>query len=213
MMSDIRELLPLYALGVLEADEAGVVERAIAGDPALAAELAAYQRTAEGMVAGMVPEISPSPEVRARLMASLGGGAFEKFSNRMASLFDVTVDRARELLGLIERSASWEHGAPGVELVHFDGGPAFAAADCGFIRMAPNAAFPLHSHAGEEVSLVIAGRLRDRRSGRTYNPGDEVVEAPGSEHDVVALDEGAMYAARAMNGIVIAGAPARPKKP
>lgn len=209
MMVDIRELLPLYALGVLEADEAQVVERAIASDPALAAELAAYQRTAEGMVA----PVAPSPEVHARLMASVGGGRFEKFSSRMASLFDVTVDRARELLALMERSSSWELSAPGIELVHFDGGPAAAAADCGLIRMAPNSAFPLHSHAGEEVSLVLAGHLRDRKSGRTYSPGDEVVEAPGTEHDVVALDEVVVYAARAMNGIVIAGTPVRPKKP
>src|SRR4051812_13897209 len=153
MTTDIRELIPLYALGVLDTAEAQVVERAVAADPALAAELAAYQRTAEGMVA----PIAPSPAVHARLMASLGGGAFEKFSSKMASLFDVTVDRARELLGLIERPASWEAAAPGVGLVHFDGGPMWAAADCGFVRLAPHAAFPLHTHAGEEVSLILAG--------------------------------------------------------
>ena len=45
-MSDIRELLPLHALGVLEADEAREVERAVAADPALAAELAAYRDAA-----------------------------------------------------------------------------------------------------------------------------------------------------------------------
>jgi hypothetical protein len=208
MISDIRELLPLYALGILESDEAEVVERAVAGDPALAAELAAYQRTAEAMVA----PVAPDEAVHARLMASLGGGRFEKFSSRMASLFDVTVDRARELLGLIERPASWEPGAAGLDLVHFDGGPAFAMADCGFIRLAPNAAFPLHSHAGEEVSLILSGTLTDRRTGRTYSAGDEVVEAQDAEHDVVAGPDGSMYAARAMNGIVIAGAPARPKR-
>lgn len=208
MMSDIRELLPLYALGVLPADEAEIVERAVAKDPALAAELAAYQRTAEGMVA----PVAPPPEVHARLMASLGGGRFEAFSSRMASLFDVTLDRARELLGLIERSASWEAAGPGLGLVHFDGGPAYAAADCGFVRLAPRTAFPLHTHAGEEVSLILAGTLKDRRSGRMYSPGDEVVEAEASEHDIIAGDDEVLFAARAMNGIVVAGTPARPKK-
>ena len=33
MNADVRELFPLYALGVLEADEAVVVQRAIATDP------------------------------------------------------------------------------------------------------------------------------------------------------------------------------------
>lgn len=208
MTSDLRELLPLYALGVLDAAEAQAVERAIAADPALAAELAAYQQTAEGMVA----PIPPSPEVHARLMASLGGGRYETFASRMAALFDVTADRARELLGLIERPASWDVAGPGLGLVHFAGGPAFAAADCGFIRLAPHTAFPLHTHAGEEVSFILAGTLTDRRSGRRYVPGDEVVESQGSEHDVVAGADEVIYAARAMNGIVVAGAPARPKK-
>ncbi|MBL9016969.1 MAG: cupin domain-containing protein [Myxococcales bacterium] len=206
MTDDVRELLPLYALGVLDAAESAVVERAVAGDPALAAELAAYQRTAVGMVA----PITPSPAVHARLLASIGGGVFERFSQRLAALFDVTVERARELLGLIERPASWEAAMPGVGLVHFDGGPAALAADCGFVRLAPNAAFPIHTHAGEEVSLILAGTLKDRRTGRTYGPGDELVESQGSEHDVVALDDEVIYAARATNGILVAGAPARP---
>lgn len=208
MKADIRELLPLYALGILDAAEAEVVERAIAEDEALARELATYQRTAESMVA----PIAPSAAVHDRLMASLGGGRFERFSSRMASLFDVTVDRARELLGLIERPASWNPGTPGLDLVHFDGGPAFALADCGFIRLAPHAAFPVHTHAGEEVSVILDGSLVDRRSGRTYVAGDEVVEGQDVEHDVVAGPEGAMYAARAMNGILVGGAPARPPR-
>ena len=208
MIEDVRELLPLYALGVLDAVESAIVERAVAGDPALAAELAAYQRSAEGMVA----PVAPSDAVHARLLASIGGGAFERFAQRMGSLFDVSVDRARELLGLIERPASWEVAGPGLHLVHFDGGPAAAAADCGFVRLAPNTPFPLHTHAGEEVSLILAGTLKDRRSGRTYRPGDELVESQDSEHDVVALDDEVIYAARATNGIVVAGAAARPPR-
>lgn len=206
-MTDVRELLPLYALGVLEADEAALVERAIATDPALAAELASYQDTAHALVTPVVP----SAEVKARLMASVGAGAFERFSGRMSSLFDVTVDRARELLALIERAASWDTPMPGVELVHFDGGPACATADCGFVRLAPGTAFPLHTHAGEEVSLILAGALQDRRTGRVLHAGDEVVQTATTEHDVICVGETAcIYAARAIDGILIGGAPARP---
>ncbi len=207
-MSDIRDLLPLYALGVLDAVEAQVVERAVAADPALAQELEAFQRTAESMVT----PIEPSPAVHDRLLAGLGGGRFEGLSTRMAKLFDVTVDRARELLGLIERPASWEPAGPGLTLVHFAGGPAYATADCGFVRLAPHAAFPVHTHAGEEVSLILAGTLIDRRSGRTYSAGDEVLASQDSEHDVVAGADEVLYAARATDGILIAGAPARPQK-
>ena len=209
-MTDIRELLPLYALGILDADEAAIVERAVAGDPTLASELAGLQDSANALVA----PVAPSPDVHARLLASIGGGPFERFSSRLAHLFDVTVDRARELLGLIDRSASWETGAPGVDLVHFAGGPAYAAADCGFVRLEPGTAFPMHKHLGEEVSLILAGRLRDRTRGIVYGPGDEVAEGTGVDHDVVCEgDEPCIYAARVIDGIEIGGAPVRPSRP
>ena len=137
---------------------------------------------------------------------------YEKFSTRMASLFDVSVERAREFLGLIERPASWNPEIPGIDLVHFDGGPACAAADCGFVRLAPGTTFPPHAHLGEEVSLVITGTLQDHE-GRLYTAGDELVQALDSQHHITAVGgEVCIFAARAMNGIAVAGAPVRPSK-
>lgn len=209
-MTDVRELLPLYALGILEADEANLVEQAIARDAALAAELASFQSAAEQLV---VPEL-PGSEVKVRLLASAGGGRFEQRTSRMASLFDVSVDRARELLGLIERPASWTLEMPGIALVHFDGGAAYAAADCGFVRLEPGAVFPLHRHVGDEVTVVLQGTLRDASSGRVLQPGDELAKAAGSQHELVCEGtEPCIFAARAMNGIEIGGVPVRPSKP
>ena len=193
-MSDVRELLPLYALGVLEPDEAEAVERAVGADPTLAAELDSYF--------DLVPAIAPAPDVKVRLLASVGGGRFEKFADRMAKLLDVTVDRARELLGLIERPASWETPVPGVSLIHFDGGPAYAAADCGFVRIAPGCTFPWHTHRGEEVSVILSGEMRDH-DGKVLRAGDELIHAEGTQHDLTAGDEGVIYVARAMNGIEV----------
>ena len=208
-MTDVRELLPLYALGILESDEAAVVERAIANDAALAAELAGYQDSANLLVA----PVAPAPEVKARLLASVGGGRFERFAARMAQLYDVTVDKARELLGLVERPASWEQEPGGISLVHFSGGPAYAAADCGFVRLEPGAVFPPHKHLGEEASVVLQGHVRDAASGRLLGPGDELVQAEGSEHHLICEgNEPCIFAARAMNGIEVAGAPVRPSK-
>ena len=195
-MSDIRELLPLYALGSLEPDEAAAVERAVESDPALAAELDSYL--------AILPAVAPAVDVKARLLASVGGGRFERFSSRMASLFDVTVDRARELLGLVERAASWESPVAGIGLVHFDGGAACATADCGFVRIAPGCTFPWHTHRGEEVSVILAGTLRDH-SGRLLHPGDELVQAGGSQHDISADGgEEVIFVARAFGGIDVA---------
>lgn len=207
---DIRELLPLYALGVLEPDELASVERAIARDPALAAELVAYEDTAHQLA---VP-VEPSPAVRSRLLASIGGGPLERFAQRLGALFDLTLDRTREVLGLIERPASWETQVPGIALVHFDGGPAFAAADCGFIRLAPGAIFPFHKHLGDEACVVLEGAVYDPTNDRLISAGEDYVQAAGSEHALI--NKGSVdcvFAARAMHGIEVAGAPARPGKP
>jgi hypothetical protein len=193
-VSEVRELLPLYALGALDADEASAVERAVESDPVLAAELASFLAIA--------PAVSPSPSVERRLMASIGAGRFEKFANRMAKLFDVTVDRARELLGLLERPASWETPLPGIDLVHFDGGPACATADCGFVRLAPRCTFPWHTHRGEEVQIILSGELCDHE-GRVLRAGDELVQTEGSQHALTAGDVEVIYVARATNGIEV----------
>lgn len=210
---DIRELLPLYALGILEPEELQTVERAVAKDPQLAAELLAYQDTAHQLIVPIAP-IEPSPAVKVRLLASVGGGALERFAQRLGALFDVTVERARELLGLIERPASWEAQVPGIALVHFDGGPAYAAADCGFIRLAPGAIFPFHKHLGEEATVILEGAVYDPTNDRTLEAGDEYVQAAGTQHALV--NKGSVdcvFAARAMHGIEVGGAPARPSKP
>ena len=210
-MTDIRELLPLYALDALDADEARLVERAVAADPALAAELASFTETAHEMLANVAP-VEPSPEVKTRLLASIGVGRFERFATRLASLVDVTVDRARELLGLIERTASWEPDVPGVgrvpgiSLVHFDGGPAYAAADCGFLRIAAGCTFPWHTHRGEELTLILSGTLRDA-SGRRFGPGDEAVQTAGTEHDITAEQEDVIFVVRSFNGIQLSNRP------
>ena len=213
MIVNVDELLPLYVLGLLDPDDALVVERAVAGDPSLATALASYRDAAVLLVAPSEAEDDGLARVKLRLMASAGAGRFESFSSRMASLFDVSVDRARELLGLIERPGSWEPQIPGIELVHFEGGPTYAAADCGFVRLAPGAMFPPHTHMGEEVTVILSGRVRDAATGALRGPGDELIQAPGSEHSFVCIDdEVCLYAARAINGIEIAGAPVRPLK-
>jgi hypothetical protein len=194
MTKDVRELLPLYAFGELSADEAAAVERAIEADASLAIELEQYLDLAA---------VAPPADIKARLLASVGGGRFESFGDRMAKLLDVSIDRARELLGLIERPASWENPVPGVFLIHFEGGPAYAAADCGFVRIAPGCKFPWHTHRGEEVSVILGGALRDI-DGKVYRAGDELVQHDGTEHELVALDDAeVIYVARAMNGIEV----------
>ena len=204
-MTDVRELLPLYALGALDGDEARAVERAVAADPALARELAQYRDAA----VELAPDVAPPADVKARLLASAGAGRFERFASRMAAIYDVSVERAREYLGLIERPASWKDSAgwgvslPGIALVDFAGGPAYAAADCGFVRITAGCTFPWHTHRGEELNLVLAGTLRDH-DGRRYHPGDELILSQGASHELAAEPgEDVIIAARLFVGIEV----------
>jgi quercetin dioxygenase-like cupin family protein len=209
---DIRELIPLHALGLLDDSEARAVETAIATDPALAAELDTYRDSTHSLAAVAAPVEfpkgsaqpgvpRPSSDVRARLIASIGRGRFEPFAPRLARLFDVTLDQARELLGLVETEAAWEGAAPGVGLIHIAAGAACAGADCGLVRLAAGATFPWHAHRGEELVIVLVGRLRDP-DGRELAAGDEVASALGSEHELVNVGDGAViYASRADGGI------------
>lgn len=202
MTTDLRELLPLYALGVLDADEAAVVERAVAADPALAAELASY-RDAAHRVADVVAPVAPPPEIKARLLASVGAGPFERFSTRLAAIYDFTVDRAREVLGLLDRAASWDSPFPGIPItaVHFQGGPACAGADCGFLRLAAGCTFPWHTHRGEELTFILAGALRDQ-DGHVYRAGEEQLMAAGSRHVITCVGpDDVIFAARVFAGI------------
>lgn len=210
MSAELRELLPLYALGILDDAERAAVEQAAAADPAIAAELASY----EGSAMVLVEPVAPAPEVKQRLMASVGGGRFDSFAGRMAQMFDVTIGRAREILGLLERAASWEaQVVPGIHLVHFQGGARFADADCGFVRLAPGTLFPPHTHMGEEMSVVLAGSVRDLSTGLVLLPGDELVLAETTGHALQCEgDEACIYAARAMHGITVGGMLMRPHR-
>ena len=206
MSADIAELLPLYALDLLEGDEAKSVERAVAADPKLAAELASY-RDATHELAAAGPVVAVPADIERRLMASIGGGAFERFADRVGKIFDVTVDRARELLGLVEHRAAWETPIPRIGLIHFDGGPACATADCGFVRISPGGTFPWHTHRGEELSIIVAGTLCDV-DGKLYGPGDELVRPAGSQHELtVSGDEDVIFVARAFDGIELGARP------
>jgi putative transcriptional regulator len=198
----VKDLLPLYALGILDADEAALVEQAVAADPELAAELAIYQEAADRLIAPAVP----SDHVLTRLMASAGQGRWERFSSRISALFDLSLDKTRELLGMMERPTSWGEEAPGIFLIHFPAGPAFGpAADCGIVRITPGSRFPWHTHLGDEHSLVLEGAMTED-NGRQFVAGDELVVVDGSQHDLV--NEGTVdciFIARALNGISVRG--------
>lgn len=184
MNANVVDLLPEFALGTLPADEMERVARAVSASPAL-------QQAVEAMIAGLaeeiavaVPPIEPSPDVRARLLQSVGSvDRFAPFFAAMSEAVDLTVETIRGLCLRIDRPNEWEAGPrPGIHLIHFRPGPRMTAAvDAGLVRMTPGTAFPRHRHLGYEWNMVLEGTLID--GDRIYRPGQVFCYENQSAHE------------------------------
>jgi hypothetical protein len=136
-----------------------------------------------------LPPVTPSPGARKRLLDTLAGPErFRAFFGQLALHFDLGVAVVRELLARIDDPAAWEATpSPWIKLIHFEGGPALAGADAGFVRVSAGKTFPRHSHLGPELAFVLEGRMV--KDGRTYLPGD-IDEVPTDEiHEYSVGDE------------------------
>lgn len=200
----MRDYLAALALDSLDASEAEALRFALERDDGLREQHAALVETAAALaeaapVSGA--DAASVASVRARLFdapaSALAPGLFERFGARFAAIFDVTLERAKELLGLVDDPLAWEPGpGPGSWLVHFQGGPAVAGADTGFVKLAPGARFPWHRHHGHEHSLILAGIGDDSLRGHLV-PGDEPTADGATEHDFVAAgDQPYLFAVR-----------------
>ena len=140
--------------------------------------------------------VAPPPELRARVVASSRRrGRYGAFADRIARLFDVTIDDAREQLARIERADSWGPGPmAGIAIFPVLPGPRCGDALATFTRFDPGVVFPLHAHVGGEVTIVVEGGFRDATGVEIWR-GDELYKPPASEHDFVIVSDGICIAA------------------
>jgi anti-sigma factor ChrR (cupin superfamily) len=163
----------------------------------------------EALASALHPEQAGGP-LRARVLASAGAeGRYGRFADRLARLFDLSLDATRTLLAEVEAGVGFQPTPwPGLEMRVVAVGPAFPAAQAAVSRLAPGAAFPRHGHADEEVTLVLEGGLVDDDGVEVWR-GEELYERSGTEHAPVALPRGTCIAATiAYGGIVLGGKPA-----
>jgi quercetin dioxygenase-like cupin family protein len=136
------------------------------------------------------------------VLAAAVGGRFAHFATAFASIFDVAIERAVQLLDWIDDASRWEPGPlAGTALIHFPAGPACAGADTGFVRVEPGVLFPWHEHNGEETNLVLQGACLDS-NGTTYSRGEVFVNQGDTEHDFRACgDVDYIFAVRVFDGV------------
>lgn len=153
-------------------------------------------------------EQRPPSALRARLLETVARSdeRYAPFWQRLGEMFDLPLDKMRRVLTDLHSPERWQPAPiPGVSLLHFDGGPQVAAADCGLVRLEPGTPFPEHSHLGRELVLVLAGGYREH-TGKTYTPGDAHEMQPGTAHSLRAdAEHGCLFAVLLRDGIEIQG--------
>jgi len=132
-------------------------------------------------LAASLPDTPAPSGLLGRLRASVAQQPFAPFAPPLASLFDVDEATARRYLDRIPDDDAWEAMGPGIRLLHFDGGPATAGADVGFVHVEGEIDFPAHRHDGEERNLILRGHLVEP-DGTSYGPGDVFDHPAGSHH-------------------------------
>ncbi|HYQ46082.1 MAG TPA: cupin domain-containing protein [Polyangiaceae bacterium] len=130
------------------------------------------------------PEPSVLARGRARLLSTVdqSGERFAPLFDKLSRFFDLSADALRSLFVRAARETEWEPGPlPWVSLFHFQGGPAVAGCDTGFVRLQKGMPFPPHRHLGKERVLVLDGGYHDHE-GHWYGPGDFHDMTDGTQH-------------------------------
>lgn len=183
----LRRALELLEQGASQGSEQGPT-----ATPEDLQELGAAEAVLSGLAETLEP-LPPRQELRGQLLASLDPETrFEGFVERLSVLFDLAAPRVRELLGARRDpyAEEWASGlVPGNRLLHFDGGPRVAAADCGLVYLEPGLEFPNHRHLGTEWALSLEGRAQES-GGSIWEPGDLVQRPAGSAHSFRAMGDG-----------------------
>jgi len=121
---------------------------------------------------------------RARLLSTVNQSRerFAPLFDKLSQFFDLSADALRAVFERASNESEWEPGPlPWVSLFHFQGGPAVAGCDTGFVRLQKGTRFPPHRHLGNERVLVLEGGYHDQE-GHWYGPGALHDMNHGSEH-------------------------------
>ncbi|HEX8852556.1 MAG TPA: cupin domain-containing protein [Pyrinomonadaceae bacterium] len=185
---DIRATAAAYALGALTQHEARSFEEHLSeGCEACAEELREFERVTNSLAWGTT-EVAPPAGARERLMARLGAeagadaGDARRPSAPPAAPSSLHVVRADE--------GEWIRTADAgvfVKLLYVDRERDTVTT---LVRMQPGARIAPHRHLGVEQCLVLEGDVSS--AGHTLGAGDFNCALPGSVHDDLTTEGGAL---------------------
>jgi anti-sigma factor ChrR (cupin superfamily) len=196
---EARGQAALYALGALTQHEARSFEEHVReGCAACAAGLEEFGAVVRDLAWG-APEAAPPAGARERLLARVPGSG-----DGHAEASDSPAGDARSPAGASKSPA----GADGFLIVRAGEGKWFETSDAGvsakvlffdreretvttLVRMEPGARIRAHRHRGTEQCLVLEGDLRS--GGLSMGAGDFNCSLPGSVHQELTTDHGALF--------------------
>jgi putative transcriptional regulator len=201
-MDHVDDLLAELALRTLSPEDLAAVESHVR-DCARCSEEFRTTVDALAWLAATAPTATPSLKVREQLFARVRNQSrWAPFVERVAELFDLTVEKAEALLETLADAGNWVPGpGGGTELYFVPKGPRLAGAEAGFLRLDANVQFPKHRHLGQETAIIMDGSLREDGSDRVWQPGDVQINEAGTEHSFTAGENGCLFAVVVVEGV------------
>lgn len=173
-LEEIEEQAALYSLGALPAEEANLFKQRIAAEcPLCRAELRECGKAVTALQLS-VPQVSPPPGLRARLLERIGGSKEPAGKSKMGP-------------GLVVRpgDTEWKQApTPGIEYRFLLGKTTM------LVRMAPKSSYPTHQHSAAEQCLVLEGSVSSE--GVTAYAGDFTYMPAGSTHQPLYTEDGCL---------------------
>jgi quercetin dioxygenase-like cupin family protein len=216
------ELVPLYALNILDTEEQSWVEQQMAECPELAEELTIAQDAVSALAYTVLP-VTPAPDLKQRLFHRLTESDLKLDDSVTARSYANDADMscsatsvATSVLDVLENSSDaasspqsnhdgvtmlssllsslkWKpYQVPGTEIVVLNVNHRTSQIVCLF-KAEAGKRYPLHSHAGTEEIFMLAGDLVD--GDRIYRAGDYIRSEPGSTHAPI-TQEGCIFLVR-----------------
>jgi putative transcriptional regulator len=147
-----------------------------------------------------LPAASPPPSLRARLLDAAKPPRLQAMIAKLATLFDVSRPRARQLLDRLDDPAAWLPGpVPNTWVMMAEGGPKLEGAFCGFVKMGASVRWPRHRHLGTEEMLILEGGFR-QDDGDEVHPGDLHVMEIDTTHGFTIFDDEPCVSAAVVRG-------------
>ena len=182
---ETHDLASGYALGSLSQRDAESFEQHLAEGCDVCRELLRGFEAVVGQMGFSAPALTPTPDVRQRLMKSISGR-----DNDRPAVSAVPYQSALQHMTIRSSEGDWMPMCEGVMVKHLFSDEARNTKTV-LVKMAPGSVLARHHHRAVEECLMLEGELFS--GNETLRAGDYQVSLAGSDHDRISTVDGALF--------------------